>query len=92
MNDDDCFGEDISQHHKIIFNRILNYDTSEVRRLILVENTVINYSGGIDSLVKRLECEINQSGNALSIGEKRLEQLLKDLNFYLRDVSCHLKR
>ena len=92
MNDDDCFGEDISEHHKIRFNRILNYDTSEVRRLILVENAVINYIGGIYSLIERLEYEINHSAKALSIGEKRLTELLTDLKYYFRDVSCHLKR
>ncbi|WP_312278487.1 hypothetical protein [Kosakonia cowanii] len=92
MNDDDYFVGDAGEDYKVSFNRIINYDSSEFRRLILVENAVINYSGGVYSLIERLEYEINHSAKALSIGEKRLTQLLTDLKYYFRDVSCHLKR
>lgn len=92
MNDDDYLVDDIGEGITIRFNRIENYDTSEIRRLILVENAVTNYSGGIDSLITRLEYEINKIVKTKSLDERRLEQLLKDLSFYLRDVSCHLRR
>ena len=54
MNDDDYFVGDAGEDYKVSFNRIINYDSSEFRRLILVENAVINYSGGIYSLIEKV--------------------------------------
>ncbi|HDR2681768.1 TPA: hypothetical protein QCJ48_004549 [Enterobacter mori] len=64
----------------------------EIRRLNMLENAVINYSGGIDELISRIDAELKQRADTTTSADnhKSINLLLRDLYFYLRDISTHL--
>lgn len=65
----------------------------DYNRLTLLENAVLNYSGGISELQKRVDYQLHE----YAISEKgkkndeSLEKLIVDISLYLRDISLHLK-
>ncbi|MEA5217527.1 hypothetical protein [Enterobacter cloacae] len=66
----------------------------EIKRLYRLENAVVNYSGGIESLIARVESNLvlikNGGENSDVEGKSELEQLLVDLKAYLKDISFFL--
>lgn len=54
-----------------------------VHRLLLLENAVLNYSGGIVSL----ESRVSHAANELHGSELPAALLLKDIARYLRDIA-----
>ncbi|MCX9004732.1 hypothetical protein NLN86_24275 [Citrobacter portucalensis] len=56
---------------------------SNIRRLQLLENAVLNYGGGIEVLMKRI--------NLMQDSDAHGQDLLRDLYSYLRDVNKILK-
>lgn len=64
----------------------------DYKRLSLLENAVINYSGGIKELRQRIDNELSRLtfSHKNTNNDKLLEKLLIDLKVYLQDVSSHL--
>lgn len=63
-----------------------------LRRLELLENAVINYSGGILNIEVRIRSVLNR--NAVKVAssggiDTEVMLLLKDIFVYLRDVKAH---
>lgn len=63
-------------------NADVSYDEKEKLRLMLLENAVINYGGGVHSLIARSEC----AAKRLQDSDPVCALLLKDIHRYLRDV------
>lgn len=64
----------------------------EIRRLHMLENAITHYSGGIDDLISRVASELKERVGMTNFTDKdeNLDLLLRDLYFYLRDISSHL--
>lgn len=79
------FSEQVSEINVII---------SQFNRLMLLENAVVNYAGGLEQIKNRITFALSQIDKdkqyPISDFNIQIELLLKDIMIYLRDISNHL--